>query len=167
MISLNIIAALASLVSMIPDRSIVSLEGESRVIQVLIRNISEAELSDVRLSVESEFCSATFDPESITSLRSSDRAVYKVTLKKSPKMGKGRVPVVFHLASQHNKRLASVELTIDGRKITRDKDSWIPAGTIKVNRRKPWITKCIYIFLCVVPIGLLLGLGWRYKKKFK
>jgi len=167
MISLNIITALATLVSMIPDRTIVSFEGESQSIQVLIRNISETELNDVQLSVESEFCSATFEPESIARLRSSDRAVYKVTLTKSPELGKRRVPVVFHLASKHNKRMASVELTIDGRKISRDKDSWISAGTIKVIRRKSWVTKLIYVFLCVVPVGLLLGLGWRYKRKFK
>jgi hypothetical protein len=167
MISLNFVAALAALVSMIPDRTVVSFEQESQTIQVLIRNESEAELSDVRLTLESELCSATFEPESIASLRSSDRAVYKVTLNKSPQLGKRRVPIVFHLASQHHKRLASVELTVDGRGVARDKDSWISAGKIKIIRRKSWVTKSIYIFLCVVPVGLLLGLGWRYKRKFK
>ncbi len=73
MIILNFIAALATLVSMIPDRTIVSLEQESQSIQVLIRNVSEAELSDVRLSLESDLCTATFEPESIASLRSSDQ----------------------------------------------------------------------------------------------
>jgi hypothetical protein len=153
-----------NLISVVPGRSVVPLPGNSSRVEILIRNVSERELVDVRLHAESKHC--TFrTPEVISQVRPSDRASFILTLIRTPRTQRRRFPIQLRISSQHHPALSTFQLVGDGRKVSENSQGWIDVGVVKVGGRERSTRTLVFALLGVVPVALLLGLGWYLKKR--
>ena len=156
---------LANLVSVIPDQSVIPLSGQRQTVKVLIRNVSETDLMDVRLKVSGEYCQTSISPDSLERIRPSDRAEFSVAVHRTPQTEKKRFPVIFRITSKHHRQLTGFQLMADGRGNLGYDQGWIDIGTIKVGSQKSWVKQTVYILICMIPVLILLGVGWWLKKR--
>lgn len=149
-------------VSLYPSAAIVELPGQSTSMAVMVRNISEKELTSLRLEVKSEALqSAVVEPRAITRIIPGDRRAFAVTLKRKAKQPKARYPLAITLYSPDLPQPAGLDLIVDLAIPTGQ--NWIDVGQVKLVSAGS--SRTVYFLLAGVPVLVLLGwLLWRWSR---
>jgi len=154
-------------VSVVPELALVPLAAEAREVRVMVRNLAVVELEQLRLEpVADVLCAVAVQPERIVRLSPSDRGTFTVRFSRTEASGKQRFPVEFRLTGQGGTDLPGLRLLVDaGRAESSSSEGWLDVGVVKIGDAAPASRAWALGVLALVPVVLLLLLGWRLKRK--
>jgi hypothetical protein len=162
---LSALPLLFQVVHLTPGEAVVPLGAGEHAFEVLVRNIGESELQDLRLEAAAEGCTVVVSPASIAAVGPSDRVTYTVTARATPELTRRRVPLRLSLSSRNRGPLTAVEVLVDGRRTRPRQEGWFDVGVVHVSSRAPAARVLLLTLLSLVPVTGLLLLGWWLKRR--
>ena len=148
-------------VRMYPSAAIVMFSRDSTTLTVTVRNVCEKKLTDLRLEVKSEACTAGVIPRSLPAIIPGDRRNFAVTLTRVEGKERKRYPLLLTLRSPDLPLPAGLDLMVDLNKPV--DGNWIDVGQVTLVAQEG--TRTVYYLLAGVPMVFLLGwMLWRWSR---
>ena len=152
---------LSGTVRIYPRASIVKFSKDSTTMTVTVRNVSEKKLTDLRLEVKSDACTAGVTPRSLPAIIPGDRRSFAVTLHRKTDVERKRYPLLLTLRSPDLPVPAGLDLMVDLRKPV--DGNWIDVGQVTLVAQEG--TRTVYYLLAGVPLLFLVGwMLWRWSR---
>jgi len=152
---------LSGTVRIYPSASIVKFSKDSTTMTVTVRNVSEKKLTDLRLEVKSDACTAGVTPRSLPAIIPGDRRSFAVTLHRKTDVERKRYPLLLTLRSPDLPVPAGLDLMVDLRKPV--DGNWIDVGQVTLVAQEG--TRTVYYLLAGVPLLFLVGwMLWRWSR---
>ena len=152
---------LSGTVRIYPSASIVKFSKDSTTMTVTVRNVSEKKLTDLRLEVKSDACTAGVTPRSLPAIIPGDRRSFAVTLHRNTDVERKRYPLLLTLRSPDLPVPAGLDLMVDLRKPV--DGNWIDVGQVTLVAQEG--TRTVYYLLAGVPLLFLVGwMLWRWSR---
>ena len=152
---------LSKYVRMYPSAAIVKFSKDSTTMTVTVRNVCEKKLTDLRLEVKSEACTAGVIPRSLPAIIPGDRRNFAVTLTRVEGKERKRYPLLLTLRSPDLPLPAGLDLMLDLRKPV--DGNWIDVGQVTLVAQEG--TRTVYYLLAGVPLLFLVGwMLWRWSR---
>jgi hypothetical protein len=150
-------------VSIYPGSPVVEMPGDEAHMKVVVRNVSENKLTDLRLEINSEALrSSHVSPTRIEALIPGDRTSFSARLRRKPGKAAQRYPLLLTLYGQGLPAPAGLDLMID--LSPPPEKGWIDVGQVQLVGGSQRRT-ALYL-LAVVPLLLLAGwLLWRFSRR--
>jgi hypothetical protein len=147
--------------SVYPGPSVVELTGDTHAMKIVVRNVSELKLTNLRLSVSSPACTARVSPSGFDQLIPGDRRSFEVLLTRDKSKVRQRYPLELTLYADGLPVPAGLDLMVDLSPVP-DK-GWIDVGQITIVSREG--SRTTYYLLAGAPLLFLLGwLLWRMSR---
>jgi len=144
-----------------PSSSIVQMDRKSASIMVVVRNVSEKKLTNLRLKVKTEAAYAFVEPKTIPRILPGDRRNFTLTLTREDGKKRGRYPLYLTLHSPDLPVPAGLDLMTDTSLPVDQR--WIDVGQIKLVSQSD--SRLVYYLLAGIPLLFLVGwLLWRWSR---
>lgn len=152
---------LSQYVRIYPSAAIVMFSKDSTTMTVTVRNVCEKKLTDLRLEVKSEACTAGVIPKSLPAIIPGDRRNFAVTLTRDKAKERKRYPLLLTLRSPDLPLPAGLDLMVD---LSLPVDgNWIDVGQVTLVAQEG--TRTVYYLLAGVPLLFLVGwMLWRWSR---
>ncbi len=153
---------LSKYVSIYPGAPVFEIPGDSKEMQIVVRNVSAVKLTDLRLEVKTKACQVKIPQGSFKELIPGDRHVFHAHLTRDKTKQRHRYPLLITLHATGLPVSAGLDLMVD--LSPAPEKGWITVGTVQLVSRPP--SKTLYYYLLAgAPLLFLLGwLLWRWSR---
>ena len=153
-------------VDMVMGDDMLRLVRGSGAIRLIYRNTGPLELKDLRLAISAEV-PVTLEPRPgvIPRCQPADRCVFVIDGRAQPDTPQRRFFASLSLSTA-GREIHRVPLLVDAspRAAVRER-GWMDAGFVQVGERSQTTRVVVLTLLAAVPVLVLLGLGWWFKRR--
>lgn len=159
-------ALLLEILALVPEHAVVPLPREQVSFEVLVRNVSEISIPELRFRMVSESCEARLVPDVVGVLEPSDEISLKVRLRRNVRTGADRFPVHLEMTSPIFPDIEPYRLLVDANPNARPAQAGLlEVGAIKVEERAGQSRRWVLFLVCSIPLAGLWGLGALWKRR--
>lgn len=153
---------LSQFVSIYPGSPVLEIPGDSKEMQIIVRNVSEVKLTDLRLEVKTKACQVKVPQGSLKELIPGNRHIFHAHLTRDKTKKRHRYPLLITLHAKGLPVSAGLDLMVD--LSPAPERGWITVGKVQLINRPPSNTLYYYL-LAGAPLLFLLGwLLWRWSR---